>query len=242
MLTGVPAGHAATRPEVSFRFASSSVAATTEAPRVHYTVTGVPRGGRAVLQRKVGTAGVWRTVLRLGRHRHHALAPAVGMGVWRYRVAIKNSSGHTLATKRRRLRSYAHLPLGDYVQPSLFGGGSIVVGDRTFPYLGHAWFEGGQQIHADSTPCRTLHLDLGVPTGGSNDWVWTATVYQESQDPLSAAALPGQISALDAPIVPGQSWAFEARFSSTNPNPEGETYLYYNGWLDCYAAPTLEVG
>jgi hypothetical protein len=235
-LPGVPGAVAAVRPAVSFSFVSADVAAG-QAPHVRYAVSGVPRGGSVVLQRRVGTAGVWRSAKVLTRSGRSAVAPAVGMGLWRYRVVVRDASRHVLAAKGRQLRAYSHLRLGDYLS-TFWGGGSLVVGDRTFVYVGQTRYGHPQPFHADSTPCRRLHVDLGAPTSTTNDWVWTSTIVQQSRDSVSATTGPGVVDAVEAAIVPGQSWAVEVAWSSGNPNADVPG-LSFNGWLDCYAAPTV---
>jgi hypothetical protein len=69
----------ASRPTVQFRFVHESIEMG-EAAAIAYRVQHIPGGVRLVIQRQVGTAQVWRTIVALSPHATMANLPPVTQG------------------------------------------------------------------------------------------------------------------------------------------------------------------
>jgi hypothetical protein len=86
-------------------------------------------------------------------------------------------------------------------------------------------------------PCRSVHVDFIPGTDDGSEMVanqsGTATIVQQSMNPVSATVLPQTVGSLDARLVPGQSWSLNV----TQDTFEGSRILtwYVNGTVSCYS-------
>lgn len=219
-----------------------------------YTTSGIPRGGRIYIQRQEGTAHVWRNVVSLPiAHRGTGAAAALSMGRFKFRVVIFVSGRMVSSTSAIVVSSYGTIPLGELLpSDAAIAGpqGSVLVGSNTFNFIDGTSFDDTEELlSSNATSCRSLSIDIGAPANtpaniaafpGANDWTWTATVYQQTADPVSATVGPGQTATLNANIVPGQSWDLSATFAGTNPNATSPDGVLINGTASCYALAQIE--
>jgi hypothetical protein len=92
-----------------------------------------------------------------------------------------------------------------------------------------------------SNPCRSVHIEFipGTEQGSEvlNSTQGTASVVQESRDPVSLTVQGQSLGTLDTELVPGQSWSF-----NTDQTKGGGARLltwYVNGTASCYSATPL---
>lgn len=198
-----------------------------------YTAAAVPSNSRVVLQRQMGTAKVFRTVLNLrAATTTPGNAPALDLGRYRFRIAVlQRRRGRTrvLAEQRRLVSVYGLVPIGRLVAT---GGGTFTTPSRTFQYARKTDFvnqpETVLQVSA-SNSCRFVHIDWVASRGyNSNAATGTMTIVQEIADPVSSSAPRDEVSAVEAPVAPGKSWSLRA----SNSSMEGLEF-YVNGTASC---------
>jgi hypothetical protein len=182
-----------------------------------WTAKSIPSRTALVVQRQEGTRSVWRTVVRLGQGtKGSGTLPRVPIGSYRLRIADLDRRGHVLSEQRRRVNAF-----GDVTFSSLFGrgGGGSGAGvynapTTVFPYALN-FYNGVVNYSAFTVapnPCRSVHLTFiaGPPGEGEDVQIThqhgTATIVQESADPVSATAVGNSVATIDAQLVPGQSW------------------------------------
>lgn len=175
----------------------------------------VPSSSTVVVQRQEGAARAWRTMVRLGHaHGGSSNLPALPIGVYTVRIADVDRHGRTLAERRLRVAAF-----GEVNFSTLFrgggNGGTYSSPTATFPYV-FLFYNGAVNFTAftvTANPCRSVHLNFiaGPPGGGEDEQIMhqhgTATIAQESADPVSSTAAGNTVARLDAQIVPGQTWA-----------------------------------
>lgn len=199
-----------------------------------YSARGVPTGGKVLLQKAVGTAGVWQKVRRLpaGMGRSVSLtAPAMGRHA--YRIVIKSASGRVVAKAATSLYSFGSVALSAVLDSSesttTLNSGTI------FRYLWAGW--AGESAHeefkVDRTSCRSVTLSLASKQEprSTNMAPATETVVQEAADPTSVSIAPNTTASLTASLRPGTAWAVD----TTVPTDYfGTNSVYGNGTASCY--------
>jgi hypothetical protein len=234
---GAPAAEAKT--SVAFALPASGTAATPTP--FTYSARGLRGGDRLVLQRQQGSAGHWRTAVKLvattsaGRGK----LPALPLGAYTTRVAVLTKAGRVRAQQTRRIKVYGQVPYS-----TLFGtaGGVYTTPTATFRWVfaDYAAAITGPIVAVTTNPCRSTHVDF-VP--GNRDaadpnlsatHTGTVTVVQESRDPVSATVPAQANGSLDATLVPGQAWSLKG-------NQTGNILLtfYVNGTASCFSAGPL---
>jgi len=200
-----------------------------------FTASGLPKGGgKLVLQRQMGTKNVWTTVAALSGASGPVNTAGVPMGVQKFRVAYLRGHRKPVASRPSVVRSYGTVPLGDFADNE---SGVLTQPTSTFSYIGSYGSYGDPNVWVtikDNT-CRSVHLDFAVKHLTSSQAAAVVSVLQESADPVSASALNGTNGALDAALVPGQSWSVTV--SATN-NNRIYTQAYFDGSASCYAKPS----
>ena len=236
--SAAPIGLAEAKVRPSLRLTLPSSADAGKPVGFSWQARDVPRGARLALQRQVGTAQTWKTVRSLSGRGGTGQAPALSLGVYRMRIVALAKRNKALAQQRRRLRVFGTVPLSTLAGVST----SISKGPGTFVSPSHtfAWFVRGRAeepprntltVGAAANACRSIHLDFTPEATSLLNGVVpvTLTVVRQADDPVSSAASPDVIGALDATLTPGQSWALNGQ--ATQP-----TFYYVNGAASCYSA------
>jgi hypothetical protein len=211
-----------------------------------WTARRVPKSGKLVIQRQVGTAHHWATAARLKKGtRGQGSLPPLAIGRYRVRIAVlvKKRRNHrrrtvVLARNRATLHVFGTVPFSKlFKRPgapghSYFEPGTYTTPSRTYDYVLAAFLDNGEQDKHLFTVrrhgCRSIHFDF--LTGGKRPPTTTLTIVQAAADPTSASAPRGEFGALDARLTPGQSWALNVTDSGFG----GRTYsLYMNGSASC---------
>lgn len=185
-----------------------------------WTGSRLGRKHRLVMQRPVGTAHTWQTIMKLPSNSGSGELP--GMQLGKYRLRLADLSGRrVLARQVVGIGVFGSVPFS-----TLFGNRSLngvaATPKYSFPYV--AYWDG----EVDDNPiftvehnhCQNVHIAflpgfLGPGTTGS------ITVVQESRDPVIASADRDTIGSLDAELVPGQSWAVNGETVSEHINLNG---------------------
>jgi hypothetical protein len=195
---------------------------------------------RLVVQRPVGTAHTWKTMLKLSGKRGTGELPGVSLGKYHYRLA---------ALKGRRVLAQAVAGVAVFGQVPfavLFYGSrehSLNTPSSTFRWVKmYGVYENrGALFSVNDNHCSSVHVAF-VETLNEDDYgsPVTLTLVQESQDPVSASAELQAIGALDANLIPGQSWGLNASYARpSGPYEYGNTGsgdLYINGYAVCDSA------
>jgi hypothetical protein len=237
-----PPAWAGGRPSVSWSLPSQATAGA--ATPISYTST-LSHGSHLAVQRPVGTAKVWRTVLALPGRSGSADLPPVALGAHPLRLA-EIRGGRVLAEQRKTLKVFGHVPFATLFPSG--SRGSYATPTASFGYaLVENWTNGDHGLGAISvthSTCRLVHIEFVAGTGVSFplpaiDYVGdmgTLTVVQEREDPVSAVVPFDGASTLETPVGVGESWSVNV---SNTPESEGITF-YLNGFADCYSTASLE--
>jgi hypothetical protein len=225
------------RPSVKFSFPASATAGA----RIPFTWQAgkVPAGARVVLQRKVGTARVWKTVLSLSGHSGSANAPALPLGAYQLKIAVVAKRGRIVGQRSRTLHVFGLVPLGTLVKGlSVWGSGTHTTANYTFNYVA-AWGGSGSipmfTVAGTQNTCRSVHLDFDSNGEARTADTAAVSVVQQAADPqLSEPASAGVATgSLDAKVAPGQSWAVNV----LHPSGTGTNLVVYvNGVASCFSA------
>jgi hypothetical protein len=233
---GAGAGSALARTRVSFTLPGVVNAAVPVS--FSYTNSGVRGRSRVVLQRQEGTAHVWRIVEGLRRGGGSATLGGLPLGHYLTRVAVLDARGRVLAQQQRRLAVF-----GDVSFSTLFSGGGggqagvYTTPTGTFPYV-LSRYDGAVDYTAftvTQNPCRSVHLTFVEGTDSVDDpsqQHGTATVVQQSADPVSTTEPGNSPGAVDAALTPGQSWALNVSQAQNEPTSFLFTW-YINGSANC---------
>ncbi len=225
---------AATKPKVSLTLpvADAGVKGT-----FSWTASKVKRSHRLVLQRQVGTGKVWRTMRRLSKHGGSGSLPAFALGTYRLRIAVFDKHRAMLTPQQKRLYVFGQVPFSALFRQS---GGIYTMPTQSFAWRleGHAQPDYETFVTVQRSPCRSVHVDfvgrLYSETGP--DETVTATIAQESRDAVSATAQAGTVGAVDAIVVPGQSWSLNMTYNGTRWDSMN---TYVNGSASCFSAKEL---
>jgi len=200
-----------------------------------YTSSNVPGGAQVVLQRRMGTAASWGTVQPLtATPTGSGSAPGLPLGQYAFRIAVLDGAGKVLAVQEAAtVTVWGNVPLTVILGRS--DGRTVIANGHTFNYI-DAEYNKDQVINEQRTTCRLVHLDLARPdasgsSSGDPSSPMIATVVQQTRDPVSTPVGNNSITALQAGVVPGQTWAFNVRPS----NSSSSWYVYYNGFANCYS-------
>jgi hypothetical protein len=239
------------KPHVSFTLPTTASAGV--ATPFSYATNGLTPGNRVVLQRQQGTARVWRTVAALASIKAGSSAlPALPLGIYSVRVAAIAHHGKVVAEQRRSIKVFGEVPFTQLfsldsehhsaVQDGANQPGVYTTPTRTFNYAfaSYANTEAAATIlTVGNNTCRSVHIDF-VPgvQGSESEPIFqsasaTVSVVQQSLDPVASTAAFNAFGALDATLVPGQSW------SVTTLGIKESIRLYLNGSAICYSGSPL---
>jgi hypothetical protein len=192
------------------------------------------RKHRLVVQRPVGTAHTWQTVVRL--RGNHGSGELPGLALGKYRLRIADLVGRrVLAQQVVGIGVYGTVPFSILLK-NVGSIGVYTTPRNSFPYVARA-DEPGETPHPVFTVahnhCLSAHIAFvpGYPNA-LKDETETVTgfvsVVQESREAVSASAPFDDIGSLDAELVPGQTWSLTAYFTG-----EFSPHIYINGYAVC---------
>lgn len=182
---------------------------------------------KLVIQKPEGTAHTWRTILRLPTRSGSGQLPGLPLGKYRFRIADL-AGPRVLAKQVTRVAVFGEVPFS-----TLFGtggGGVLTTAAASFPYVSS--ISSDTPFTVAHNHCSFVHLAFV-----GNAWLskgqtglTTATVVQESREPVSGSAPLKEIGELDAELVPGQTWAIRASGDAE------ELAIDINGYAVCDSA------
>lgn len=202
-----------------------------------FTAARVRRHDKLVIQRQTGTAKVYRNVTVLVHSASGSGSlPALALGSYQYRIAVLRKvhrKTKLVAGRTAKVSVFGDIPLAKLLNGD---DGTYTTPTRTFPYVDQVFASSVTgstvlTVAAHTNRCRSIHFDF-VPERYSRndpDDPITITVVQQSADPISASARPDDFGALDAPLVPGESWSLKTSVAAAD---QGER-VDLNGSANC---------
>ena len=244
-LVFAPASLAAPRPRVSWQLPAAKTGSPTS---VNWSVSHQLPGSVLVIQRPVGTARVWRTLVRLSGSHGTASLPAYPLGSYRLRLAVI-AGPQVLAQQHRVLHVFGKVPLATLIGDSAEKG-VYATPTAAFPYVTvfDDRIDGDQGqgvIRVSHSACRSVVLefvpgtDPGFPLPASDyaEERGAVSVVQQTRDPVSATTSFDGVNSVSASVVLGQSWSVNLSQSGG----DGEVlYFYVNGSAECDSAMALK--
>ena len=187
------------------------------------------RNHRLVVQKPVGTAHTWRTILRLSSNSGSGELPGLALGKYRFRLA--DLVGHrVLAQQVAGIAVFGQVPFSTLYNEGEHG--VHATPSSSFPYVNY-WEDGAEPAFTvEHNHCLSVHIAFVAHLGSTygTPGVSIVTLVQESRDPVSASADFDTIGSLDANLVPGQSWAVNL---SARQEKAGLYLTYINGYAIC---------
>jgi hypothetical protein len=209
----------------------------------------MPRHDHAVLQKRVGTGHVWRSVAVL--HPRHggngnASAPSVAQGAHFYRIVVVGKKHRVVARSRTiEVFAYANVALA-----TITGKGTQIVNVNGQPFTYDVGVfatetNGGvadtpaynRLVAMPRATCRSITLTLAAPTpnAGESGGTVAVSVVQENSDPATIQLTGNQIAPFTATLT-GAAWELHASSLVPDSGPYGphELDIAANGTLSCY--------
>jgi hypothetical protein len=228
------------KPRVSLTLASQ---ATAGAPTVFsYTTAGVPAKAKVVVQRQMGTARHYGTVLTLAHaEQGSGSLPAVGLGKYNVRIAVlaKVRIGGRLTTVAVAQQPRVLLVFGEVPFSRLFGREAYTqtTPSRAFSYTFYKIYVRESvtllSVSARTNTCRSVGIEwITDGFGAAPRETGTLSLVQESRDPVSRTSTYREAAAIAGAVVPGQSWGISIMGSG----PNDDTDFYVNGTASCYTS------
>jgi len=194
---------------------------------------------RLIAQRPVGTARVWRTMLRLRTRQGSAELPGQKLGKYRFRLALLEGR-RVLAKQVVGIGVFGQVPFSTLFRGHYGHSGVYAAPSVSFPYIEET--KPGQfdrpvtVFSVKDNRCTVVHIDFIT---GEEQWVLEVhegyrpatgiiTVVQQSRDPVSDSAPFNSPNAVDAELVPGQTWSVLAAYENGEP-----PHIYLNGYAVC---------
>ena len=214
VVSSASAADARTRVHVKLTVPQASVGMPTQ---ITYGAQHLPRQDALFLQRQEGTGKVWRTISRLPHAHHTATIPALPIGVYSVRLAAIARHHRAVAQQRRALDVFGQVPFttlfpGGAGAGDDLGPGTAQTATTTFPYA-FAYYNGEVNFTAltigSRNPCRSVTMQFLPFDPNSTDAEisqGTATLVQQSADPVSTTVQANNIGTITASLIPGQSW------------------------------------
>lgn len=225
----VPSAGAVPKAKVSLTLPSMS----NEGAPIPFSWTGkhLRRNHRLVVQKPVGTAHVWKSIMRLNSNSGSAELGGLPLGTYRLRIADLIGR-RVLAQQVGTLSVYGQVPFS-----TLFNDHQNKVQatpQYTFPWVvSHYDGDGPTAFQVSNNNCLSVHIGFVSRDYYNHDETGTETLtlIQESKDPVSTSVAYNAIGSLDAELVVGQSWAVnQSHVSEQQGNP---TITYMNGYAIC---------
>jgi hypothetical protein len=242
--SAIASRHHVPRPQLSWAFPH----AIDEGEPIPFSWSGRHLGKhhKLVVQRPVGTAHVWKTIMRLPSDRGSTELPGMPLGRYRLRIADIALVPRQGRFSHRRYPRFRVLTsegagigvFGKVPFSTLFNSDEhehVYTGPGfSFPYVAgwnslNAEADGNTTVFkVDHSNCLWAHIDFVSSTRGTG--TGTLTLVQESREAVSATAPFDTIGSLDAELTPGQSWAATIEYKSSD---QREVNVYVNGYAVC---------
>jgi hypothetical protein len=128
-----------------------------------YEVVDVPEGGRAVLQKQVGTADSWATVKDLAPDGNSNTLASSHSGEATYQIAVVDSSGGGLvaSSEPQTIRIYGPVPISDFIDNPQSE--TVRIGSSIFRYVVREVSDHSFEISGKH--CRYIDIDVGFLAG-----------------------------------------------------------------------------
>ncbi len=236
-----PAAYAAQKPVVSLTIPR----AVSEGAAIPFSWMGrhLGRKHRLAIQRPVGTAHTWKTLMKLPSN--SGSAELAGMPLGRYRLRLADLSGsRVLATQVVGVGVFGQVPLSTLLIGKEIESGVYTTPSNSFPFAfrGFAGPTATPQMAftVEHNHCLSAHFAF-VPGDAAqasyyktNTVVGAITLVQESRAPVKVTAAYNAIGSLDAELVFGQSWSLNMSYEG-----EFEPAMYINGYAVCDSRATF---
>jgi hypothetical protein len=227
LVTGACASSAQAKPKVSLSFPGTAEEGIPIS--FSWTATRLGRGEKLVLQKPMGTAHTWRSVMRLHSRHGSAQLPGISLGKYQFRLAV-------LLGRKVEAQARDHVAVfGSVPFSTLFGRSGfehvLATPSYTFSFVGpaHVVYSSDTNIFTlvNANHCRAVHI--AFVTQGEHPAMTSVKVIQESREPVVSSVPRDVLGSIDAKLVPGQSWGVNAIATYT----EGTPRLYFNGYAIC---------
>jgi hypothetical protein len=208
-----------------------------------WRASGVPLGGTLRIQRRVGTAGAWRTAVNLSagkRDGTEQLRPLT-LGSYPIRLAAFDSKHKLLAARTRTLTVFGRVPFSQLFASNGNSPGSYAGPTFTFDYVLlklASEDDTTSALRVANSPCRRVHIDFVVKQERNYSFSGTAVLVQAAADPVSTTADPDTVASVEATTGYGRSWALNMTYQGAAA-PRGWASFMFNGWGECSAATSL---
>jgi hypothetical protein len=213
---------------------------------------------RLVVQRPVGTAHVWKTMLKLSKRKGSSDLPGQALGQYRYRLAALR--GHrVLAEQVATIAVFGQVPLSVLFRHSnslpgatspgaSLDSGVYATSATSFPYVGNAAI--GEDpptttiFSVQHNHCVAVHIDFVLGETPGEGYSYPASVYgivslvQQSRDPVASEVPLNGLGSVSAELIPGQTWSLLTTNADRNGIPAGPT-VYFNGYATCDSTESL---
>lgn len=245
------ARHHNPRPQLSWTIAHSA----SEGQSIPFSWSGrrLGRNHRLVVQRPVGTAHVWKTILRLPSNSGSGELPGMALGRYRLRLAdfalvrsyYRGGRRHRRRAFRWRLVAKRVVGIGVFGQvpfTTLFNQshvGALATPTASFSYV-QSWpvYDSRNLFGVTHNNCVSVHIAF-VPHFRDDEGDGTVTVVQESRDPVSATVPFETAGSVDVGLTPGQTWGVNATNSPNLSIGLAEPEYYINGYAVCDSTESL---
>lgn len=229
-----------TRPSATFSFAHEKVKAGTK-PAVTYGSAHLPSRAVIYLQRQSSASGAWKNVLRLKAHAGKAIAPAVKIGRYAYRIRVVKHNHTVVISASHYLYAYgavAYIQLcsdSENVGGLFCQDGTVQIGSTAFDYVEeeNSGYTYPNWYHMDtlgSTSCDHITLTFGTTDTTSGDKAYTELV-QSHASPQEASAPIDTLGRLKGKLNGGP---LIVNVSETN-----GSQVFLNGSATCYTSSGL---
>jgi hypothetical protein len=185
------------------------------------------KGHRLVIQRPVGTARIWRTVMPLKADRGTGHLPPQALGEYQLRIAAL-LGGDVIAKRVFTLPVFGVVSFADLIGSSVR---NYATPTSSFPYVSVEGPTEQPALAVRDNRCISAHVEF-VPGQQRGPGTGTVTLVQETRDPVAATAAYDTIGSLDAELTPGETWALNTTYFTTTP-ANWEPDFYVNGSAVC---------
>ncbi|HET7060197.1 MAG TPA: hypothetical protein VFH99_02680 [Candidatus Saccharimonadales bacterium] len=201
---------------------------------------------RLVVQRPVGTAHTWKTMLRLKTRKGSAELPGQKLGTYRFRLAALR--GHlVLAQKVLGIDAFGQVPFSvllrnGYLTTGHLENGVYATPSSSFPYVGGAYVgDHGRPntvFSVNHNRCSAVHVGFVLGETPGEGYSYPASIYgvvtlvQQSRDPVASEVPFNGIGSVDAELVPGQTWSLLVE-ENNREGKLGSPTVYFNGYAIC---------